>query len=304
MELRCRKIFPVVLFLLLCGLAKVNAQDILVRSGFLMDSLRVGDQTGFFLVTEYPSTLNMLFPDSTYNFAPFEYEKKKYFPTKTIAGRSYDSVVYYLSIFEVDPLQSLSLPVYQLNLMDCTTYISTRDTILLAELVRNLPDTLSAQNLPLKVNTAYQNVLYIFNYPVLLSILAVLLVLTATVWLAFGKKIRKHFRMKRMQKAHQKFLEGYAQQIEKVSVAFSAITTENALSQWKKYMEQLEARPYTKLTTRETLQLEKNESLGHNLHVIDGAIYGHNTTVIESLEHLKAFADQRFSQKLEEVKHG
>ncbi|MDH4296632.1 MAG: hypothetical protein OEV74_10155, partial [Cyclobacteriaceae bacterium] len=80
--------------------------------------------------------------------------------------------------------------------------------------------------------------------------------------------------------------------------------TENALSQWKKYMEQLEARPYTKLTTRETLQLEKNESLGHNLHVIDGAIYGHNTTVIESLEHLKAFADQRFSQKLEEVKHG
>ena len=63
-------------------------------------------------------------------------------------------------------------------------------------------------------------------------------------------------------------------------------------------------RPYTKLTTRETMQLEKNESLGKNLQAIDGAIYGHNTRIVESLEHLKAFADQRFVQKVEEVKNG
>jgi hypothetical protein len=69
-------------------------------------------------------------------------------------------------------------------------------------------------------------------------------------------------------------------------------------------MENLEARPYTKLTTRETMQLENNDVLGRNLHAIDGAIYGHNTAVVESLENLKQFADQRFSKKLEEVKHG
>jgi len=107
-----------------------------------------------------------------------------------------------------------------------------------------------------------------------------------------------------MQKSHQKFLETFNVQLDSVKSAFSSVTTENALSHWKKYMEQLEARPYTKLTTKETLQMEKNESLGLNLHAIDGAIYGHDTAVIESLESIRNFANRRFVQKLEEVKHG
>jgi hypothetical protein len=304
MELRCNRIYLVIFIFLLCCSSKIEAQDVFIRSGFFMDSLTIGDKTGYYLAAEYPSSMNILFPDSTYNFAPFEYEKRTYLPTKTTAGRSYDSVVYYLSTFEIDPIQSLSLPVFQLNPMDCTAYVSRADTILLTELVKNLPDTLSAQNLPLKVNTAYQNVSYLFNYPILIIVFTVLLVVTAFVWVVFGKKIRKHFRLKRMLKAHQKFMETYTSQIENIKAAFSSITTESALSHWKKYMEQLEARPYTKLTSRETMQLENNESLGRNLHAIDGAIYGHNTRVLESLENLKRFADQRFVQKLEEVKHG
>jgi hypothetical protein len=107
-----------------------------------------------------------------------------------------------------------------------------------------------------------------------------------------------------MQKAHAKFLDIFNQQMDSVKSAFSAITTESALSQWKKYMEQLESRPYTKLTTKETMQMENNESLGKNLHTVDAAIYGHDTSVVESLESLRNFADRRFVQKLEEVKHG
>ena len=86
--------------------------------------------------------------------------------------------------------------------------------------------------------------------------------------------------------------------------AFSPTHTEHALAHWKKYMEQLESMPYTKLTSRETTQLENNEGLGRNLHSIDGAIYGHNTTVLEPLENLRQYADRRFAKKLEEVKHG
>ena len=170
-----------------------------------------------FLVAEYPSNLNILFPDSTHNFAPFEFEKRIYFPTKTIEGKSYDSVVYYLSTFEVDRHQVLSLPVYQLNPMDCTVYFSRQDTILLTELVKNLPDTLTAQNLPLKVNTAYQNVSYLLNYPVIIIILAAVLASAGVVWIGFGKKIRRHFRLKKMQRAHQKFLDAYTSQIENIT---------------------------------------------------------------------------------------
>jgi hypothetical protein len=281
----------------------LKAQEITVRGGFFLDSLTVGDQTGFYLAAKYPSNLNIAFPDSSFYYGPFEFINKRYFPTQTTAGESYDSVIYYLSTFEIEPIQTLSLAVFQLNAQDCTIYNTEIDTIRLIELAKNLPDTLTVQNVPLRANTIYENVQRNFNYPVLFIALAALLVVTIVVWIVFGKRIRKHFKMKKMFKAHRQFLERYSQQVETIKSGFSSSQTEHALAQWKRYMEQLESRPYTKLTTRETTRMENNEVLGRNLHSIDGAIYGHNTRVVESLEHLKQFADQRFSQKLEEVKH-
>jgi hypothetical protein len=89
-----------------------------------------------------------------------------------------------------------------------------------------------------------------------------------------------------------------------LKTTFTTPTTESALAAWKRYMEQLESRPYTKLTTRETLRLIKEPALTEHLSRIDKAIYGHNTSVIESLENLKTFAEQQFKRKLKEVQHG
>lgn len=303
MFVRILKTFLVIL-ISTATVGPLAAQDVRVRSGFVEDSLSIGDKTPFYLTATYPSNLNIIFPDSTHSFAPFEYQSKIYFPTKTTNGESYDSVVYYLSTFEIDKKQSLTLPVFQINAIDSLTFYANRDTIVLSEYVKQLPDTLSAQNLPLKVNTAYQNVNYLFNYPILLVVGGALLFISILVWLIFGRRIRTYYRLKKMQKMHEKFLETYTTQLEKIRQAFSTSTTEAALLQWKKYMEQLEARPYTKLTSKETTRMENNEVLGKNLHTIDGAIYGHATSVMEPLEHLKNFAQQRFSKKMEEVKHG
>jgi hypothetical protein len=281
-----------------------SGQDIKVRGGFFLDSLHVGDETGFYLAAEYPSELNIAFPDSSFNFAPFEYGSRRYFPTETTSGTSYDSVIYYLSTFEIEPRQMLSLPIYQLNERDCTIFHTDVDTVSLISLAKNLPDTVTAKTLPLRQNTAYENVPRHFNYPVLAISLIALLAVAGIVWIAFGRRIRKHFKVKKMFKAHRRFLEAYNQQVDVIKSAFSSAQTEHALAQWKRYMEQLESRPYTKLTTRETVRMENNEALGQNLNSLDGAIYGHNTRVIESLEGLKQFADQRFNKKLEEVKHG
>ena len=280
------------------------SQDVTVRGGFFLDSLRVGDETGFYVSASYPSNLNIALPDSSFNYGPFEFVSKKYFPTQTISGQSYDSVIYYLTTFEIDPLQMLSLPVFQLNAEDSTTYQTDIDTIALIELAKNLPDTLTAQTLPLRQNTIHENVPKHFNYPVLIISLVALLVVSVVIWILFGKKIRKHFKVKKMLKAHRHFLEVYDRQVENIQKAFSSTQTEDALVHWKKYMEQLESMPYTKLTTRETVRIENNEALGRNLHSIDGAIYGHNTRVVEALENLKQFADQRFGKKIEEVKYG
>jgi hypothetical protein len=85
---------------------------------------------------------------------------------------------------------------------------------------------------------------------------------------------------------------------------FSPEVTESAVYTWKKYMEGLDARPYTKLTTTETVRLYGDEMLGQNLRLVDRAIYGHDSSGLPALEHLRGIADARFKTKLKEVMHG
>jgi hypothetical protein len=280
------------------------AQDVKINAGFITDSLKIGEQTRFFLAAHYPSDLNILFPDSTFGFSPFEYQKRNYFPTQTENGVSVDSAVYYLTTFEVDRVQYLDLPVFAVQPQDCTIFVSPRDSVLITQMVAEVPDSLSADKLPLKMNTAYQNVAFEFNYLIALIAVAALVLIAIVVWMLFGKRIRTWMVTKRMQKKHFQFLEAFNRAIVQLKPGFSAPTTETALATWKRYMEQLESKPYTKLTTKETHNLIHDQALALTLSRVDRAIYGHETAVIDSLEALRLFADQQFSKKLEEIKHG
>ncbi len=281
-----------------------HAQEVSVHGGFLTDSLKIGEQTAFYLSARYPSNLNVLFPDSTYAFAPFEYQRKQYFPTRTTDGISADSAVYYLTTFEIDRVQLLELPVYLVNPRDCTVMFSSPDSVLITQFVAAVPDTVSTDQLPLKMNTAYQKVFYNFNVWVLIIVLTILLALALVTWIVFGARIRRYFAMKRLRRNHASFLTAYEAFLSQLRSAFSPPATESALFIWKKYMEQLESRPYTKLTTRETLRIVGEPALTDPLSRIDQAIYGHPATVVDSLENLKAFADRQFQRKLKEVQHG
>lgn len=289
---------------LLSGFGSGNAQNLKVNGGFLSDSLKIGEQTAFYLTVHYPSDLNLLFPDSTYDFHPFEFQKRTYFATETTGGISVDSAIYYLTTFEVDRTLRLNLQVFVVQPQDCTVFDSPVDSVLLTQMVAEVPDSLSIEKLPLKMNTAYEEVNAEFNYLVALLVLAVCLIAAVCIWIFFGKRIRVWLTTRRLKKKHFQFMQQYNAAVRQLQSGFSPMTTEAALSSWKKYMEQLETRPYTKLTTKETLHAIGDEALGRNLHTVDAAIYGHNTAVVESLEALKGFADQRFSKKLEEVKHG
>ena len=274
-----------------------------VHSGFLADSIKIGERTAFYLSTHYPTEFTVLLPDSAFSFAPFEYEDRKYFPTQSARGRSVDSVVYYLSTFEVDALQILSLPAFVVNERDCTEVMSNADTIHLVQLVTQMPDSVTAEKLPLRENTAFADVPGTFNYPLFLIIGGAVLVILIVLALIFGKRIRRHFKIRRLLRHHEAFQRSYTLAVDPLRASLSVPGTESALVLWKRYMEHLEARPYTKLTTREMLVMEKDENLGRHLKAIDGVVYGHGTAVVDSLENLKTFADRRFQQKLEEVKH-
>lgn len=304
--LRCCQRGRASIIILFCFLipSTLFAQEVMVQGGFLSDSLKIGEQTAYYLSAHYPSNLTVLFPDSTSSFSSFEYQRKEYFSTKTTDGISADSTLYYLTTFEVDRVQYLDLPVYIVNAQDCTLVRTSADSVLITQFVQQVPDTLSADKLPLKMNTAYQKVFMNFNFWLMVIIIFVLLTLAVLGWLIFGKNIRMYFKARRLQKDHLQFLQNYNSFLGQLQAAFSGPVTESALSVWKKYMEQLESRPYTKLTTRETLNLVKEPALTEHLSQVDKAIYGHDTAVMESLESLKSFAVRQFSRRMKEVKHG
>lgn len=278
--------------------------DVDVRGGFLSDSLKIGERTAYYVSAHYPSELNVLFPDSTHGFAPFEYDNKEYFLTKTTDGVSVDSTVYYVTTFEVDRVQYLSLPVYVAHGSDCTVFHTGVDSVLITQFVAHVPDTVATEQLPLRATTTYQKVFYNINVWMVVIIVGAVVILLLVGWILFGKKIRRYFVTKRLLRNHTAFLNRYNAVVAQLSARFSSPATESALATWKRYMEQLESRPYTKLTTKETQGLLGEPAITNDLSQIDRAIYGHNTQVVDSLENLKKFADQQFRRKLKEVKHG
>jgi hypothetical protein len=283
---------------------QLKGQQVIVRGGFFADSISIGEKAKYYLTARYPSRLNVLFPDTTYKFQPFEYESRQYFATETRDSISYDSVIYSLSTFEVDRHQFLGLPVFAITKQDTIFYNALADTILITQMVAQVPDSLSVDKLPLKMNTAYQKVPFLFNYPIVIIAFASICFVVLIVFLVFGRKISRHFRLKRLKKNHQKFIYDYTAKLELVKTKSTIAVTESTLFTWKKYLEQLEGWPYTKLTTRETVLMEKDRKLGDNLHEIDKAIYGHEAPVLQPLLGLRDYAEQKFIKKLDQVKHG
>ncbi len=297
--------FRYLLVFLICLVTLPSWSQVTVRAGFVPDSVIIGDEAAFYLTATYPKKQQLIFPDSSFNYTPFEYIRKRYFTTQTKDSLSYDSTVYVLSTFEIERVQKLQLPVFLLHQQDCTTYLSPKDSVLLKELVNPAPpDTVKAENLPLISNTAYEPVAWLLNYPLLLYLGGGLIILSISIWILFGKKIRKHFAVKRLIKDHQTFIDRYSNYSQQLQQSFSTHQAEQLLLYWKKYMELLDTKPYTKLTAKETAVLLNDVALGNQLRLVDAAIYGNNRQVEAPITFLKEHAISTFEQKLAQVKHG
>lgn len=280
------------------------SQEVKVRGYFDVDTVKLGEPLKFYLTATYPQTYQVLFPDSTFSFAPFEFQKKRYFQTKTTSGLSYDSVIYTLATYEIDKIQTLALPVFQLQKKDSLPYLTETDTVYFKELVGALPDSLAISQLPLKTNTAYNPVSWLLNYPLLLLGGGIVLLIAIVCWIIFGKRIRKYFILKKLGKRHELFLSRFDETVEKLKSGFSPEVAEVSVTIWKKYMEELSSRPYTKFTSREIREQESSE-LGQPLRSVDKMIYGRLAPeTFDSFHQLKEFTKNQFNLKVEEVKHG
>ena len=274
--------------------ALASAQEIKPQGRFLQDSIRVGAAVEYSFSARYPKNMEALFPDSTYDFSPFEFVKKEVFNTQSDSVQSYDSVIYHFITFEVDQVLSLALPIYLVIDTDSTVVYANVDSIYFKSVIAEEIDTLA-----LMENTQHQEVARQFNYPYLLIGLIALLVVIGAIILLFGNTIYQKIRIARLKKAHQRFIQKFDKLKKEDQMDVSKV--EHIVAVWKKYLERLENFPYSKLTTKEILSIDQNRHFKETLKSLDRNIYDRFDTdhLMELFNNLQEYSQQRFFQKLE-----
>lgn len=295
------------LALLLVGLlpmSTLSAQHIVLKNGFLADSVKTGSPVLFFLTARYPENYNILFPDSAYRFTPFEFRMKQYFPTRTTGNISFDSAVYELVTFEINDSLWLALPVFHISGGDTIIHMATPDTVFLQHTVKELPpDTIPLNKLPLKTNTSQQVLAKKFNYLLAALLLLAGAVLITVLVLVFGPSIRRYLRKRKLMQNHNRFMNEFNARLEGLRASFNVPGAEAVVALWKKYAEQLTGKPFTRLTSQEIRYQLQDEGIYAALKEIDRSIYGYGNPAISSLEYLKNKADDFFAEKFREVSH-
>lgn len=277
-----------------------------ITGSFSKDSLKMGKHIPFKVVFVHQYDKEVIFADSTYNFKPFEWVKTEAFPTQTTSeGIATDSAIYWLRTFELDTIQSLKLPVFVLNqntgdTLKYFTEVSTKETdFVLAQ--DTLERMLREDDITFYKNTTFIDIPRFTNYPLYGLAFVVLVVAIVLFFVFFGESIRRSYRLKRLQRQHEKFIQEYANQLGSIE---NPEATDHTLGMWKSYIEKLKNEPFTTYTSSEIARLTKNEALGQNLKVIDRAIYGgqidKNTEL--ALQNLKNYAINIFEKRLAELR--
>ncbi|MGF1638721.1 MAG: hypothetical protein ACFCUU_16725 [Cyclobacteriaceae bacterium] len=292
----------ILLFFTTCLAFPALSQEVTVKGVFLKDSIKIGEDVEFSLSARYPRNFELVFPDSTFNFFPFEFVTGRYYLTKSDSTLSRDSAVYTLATFEIDSIQYLELPVYIINGKDSVAVNSKMDSVILIQVVKEITEETSF----IADNTFY-DVPTDFNYPYFLIALAILVFISLVVLLFFGRKIMNQYRKWKLQKNHKKFTALFQSIIRDFENGSSSRSAEDVLSIWKKYMEKLEKTPYTKLTSKEISKKHpESAELSNTLRHIDKSIYSdqHDARLHLQFEFLLSFSTQQHNQRLKEVQHG
>ncbi|MCK5469687.1 MAG: hypothetical protein KAI99_14300, partial [Cyclobacteriaceae bacterium] len=238
---------------------------------------------------------------SSYRYGTFEYNSRTWFKTKSDSTLSYDSVIYNLSTFEIDSIQYLQLPVFVLNNEDSLAIFSKIDSINLIQVVTDMPEKPE-----FLANTDLFNINRQFNYPYFLIGIGGFVFLSFIVLLFFGKQIAKAWKVYRIKRIHKKFIVRFFNLMRDVSGNNPGTTTEHVLAVWKNYMERLEKKPISKLTTKEILVLHNNGQLKENLKLIDRCIYGgeKGNDLFASFDYLMKYSIEICDLKITEIKNG
>lgn len=270
-----------------------------VHSKFLSDSLTIGQPVELHFWTYSQSDSSVLFPDSTYNFAPFEYISKKFFPTRTHENISRDCTIYILRTFELDTKQSISLPLLYLSEKD-TKYIYSKPATIYLQSLLNEGNDLNE----LKEQINYHPVRKKINYPLVITIFFVFVIVSVILFKLFGNSIIKRYKIISAIIAHYQFIKTFEQIEKSYQLKKEVSMLEKLQSLWKNYLSRLEEKPVSTYTSTEIVSLYGQEELKKNLQILDRAIFGKILSSEEdkAIKTLKSFTNKRYIIRKNEIR--
>ena len=272
------------------------------KGKFLEVSMKVGLPVKYALSYRHDPNKDVFFPDSTYNFSPFEMVDRQYFPTVTDVNGSLDSVVYTLISFEVTPTQELSLPVYVRAKRDCTRIFSPMDYVVLKSIIKS---NMAIDTIQLKKDTRLITIDQQVNFPLIFLIILGFTVIVGMVFWFFGEPIRRQIRLFNFSRRYDDFQKLFQRLSRGTDDAKKRLENiEKAIVLWKKYLERLENKPFTTFTTKEILDNLKDNRLADALREIDATVYGgvYSKKTITSLQILQELAEGIYREHREEMK--
>jgi hypothetical protein len=248
------------------------------KGRFLTDSISIGKPFQFALSFRHRPDAEVVFPDTNYNFAPFEVLKHDYFDTQTDKLGSLDSAVYTLVSFDLATVQKLSLPVWIINEQDCTANYDT---------------------LKLKEDTAPKLIEQQPNYPYIFLITVAIALLSAAIYWFFGKQIEQQWQLYQLFSRKRDFSKNFNRLKFKINTQSGLENVEKAVILWKKYLRRLENKPFDTFTSKEIADSLSSEKLAVTLREIDAVVYGglSSATIIDLLAVLESVARESYLRR-------
>ncbi|WP_186756244.1 hypothetical protein [Echinicola salinicaeni] len=278
--------------------SNLQAQKLKLDGYFLQDSAKLGERVGYVLKAEYPSEMNIVFPDSTFNYQDFAFLEKQTFTSYTPDSVTLDSAIYYLSNFSLDPVKSYSLPVFEILKYDSIQHSPIEDNLNLELTIKPMPEELT-----FKDNDKYQAIPKEFNYPYLLMFLGILLIVIIGSILLFGNKFQKEWAIRKIKKKHKKFLGKWTSAVQTLQSNPSLQVADETLWLWKDYMEELTGKPYREWTATEIGAFMELPDLVNDFRKIEIIIYANRTSedLLATCDKLKSVCEDMYHQKIKEI---
>lgn len=265
----------------------------------LVDSLVVGKVFSYALSYGHSSETEVYFPDSTYNFYPFEFKSQKLFTTFTGKQGSLDSTVYDLVLFDVLPRPTIQLPVFVANGRDCTTVFSNTDTLRLSLVSKvNLGDTELREEEELLQEGFY------INYSQVVFTAVAFFIAAGLIYWFFKEEVNRQWKLFKLFRRNREFVRAF----NKLAAARNRLnrskSIERAVIVWKEYLQRLLNRPFSTYTTREISDYFRRPALSGALKEADRTIYGQAESLKsdEALLVLMEVSQVLYQEKRREIK--